>query len=31
MNGAQGLLIILGVVVGGSLVVYVIVRMSDRW
>jgi len=31
MNGAQGLLIILGVVVGGSLVVYLIVRMSDRW
>jgi hypothetical protein len=26
-----GLLIILGVVVGGSVVVYAIVRLSDRW
>ena len=26
-----GLLIILGVVAGGSLVVYAIVRLSDRW
>ena len=31
MDGGQGLLIILGVVVGGSLVVYAIVRLSDRW
>jgi hypothetical protein len=27
----EGLLIILGVVVGGSVVVYAIVRLSDRW
>jgi hypothetical protein len=27
----NGLLIILGVVVGGGLVVYAIVRLSDRW
>ncbi len=26
-----GLLIILGVVAGGSVVVYAIVRLSDRW
>jgi hypothetical protein len=26
-----GLLIVLGVVVGGSIVVYAIVRLSDRW
>jgi hypothetical protein len=31
MNGGEGLLIILGVVVGGGLVVYLIVRLSDRW
>jgi hypothetical protein len=31
MNNAQGLLIILGVVAGGSLVVYLIVRLTDRW
>jgi hypothetical protein len=31
MNGAEGLLIILGVVVVGGLVVYAIVRLSDRW
>jgi hypothetical protein len=31
MSGAEGLLIILGVVAGGSLVVYAIVRISDRW
>ena len=31
MNGGQGLLIILAVVVGGSLVVYAIVRLTDRW
>jgi hypothetical protein len=31
MNGAEGLLIILGVVAGGSVVVYVIVRLTDRW
>jgi hypothetical protein len=27
----DGLLIILGVMVGGSVVVYAIVRLSDRW
>ena len=26
-----GFLIVLGVVVGGSVVVYAIVRLSDRW
>jgi hypothetical protein len=31
MSGAEGLLIVVGVVLGGSLVVYAIVRMSDRW
>jgi hypothetical protein len=31
MSSAEGLLIILGVVAGGSLVVYAIVRISDRW
>jgi hypothetical protein len=31
MNGGEGLLIVLGVVVGGSLVVYAIVRLSNRW
>jgi hypothetical protein len=31
MNGAEGLLIILGVVAGGSLVVYLIVRLTDGW
>jgi hypothetical protein len=31
MNGGEGLLIVLGVVVGGSLVTYVIVRLSNRW
>jgi hypothetical protein len=31
MSGAEGLLIVLGVVVGGSLVVYAIVRLTDRW
>jgi hypothetical protein len=31
MNGGEGLLIVLGVVVGGSLVTYAIVRLSNRW
>ena len=31
MSGAQGLLIVIGVVAGGSLVVYAIVRISNRW
>ena len=31
MSGGEGLLIVLGVVVGGSLVVYAIVRLSNRW
>jgi hypothetical protein len=31
MNGVEGLLIILGVVAVGGLVVYAIVRLSDRW
>jgi hypothetical protein len=31
MSGAEGLLIILGVVAGGSVVVYAIIRLSDRW
>jgi hypothetical protein len=31
MNGGEGLLIVLGVVVGGALVVYAIVRVSNRW
>lgn len=31
MNGGEGLLIVLGVVVGGSLVAYAIVRLSNRW
>jgi hypothetical protein len=31
MSGTEGLLIVLGVVAGGSLVVYAIVRLSNRW
>jgi hypothetical protein len=31
MNGGEGLLIVLGVVVSGSLVAYAIVRLSNRW
>ena len=31
MSGAEGVLIILGVVAGGSVVVYAIVRFSSRW
>ena len=31
MNGVEGLLIILGVVVGGAIVVYGIVKLTDRW
>ena len=31
MSGAEGLLVILGVVAGGSAVVYAIIRLSNRW
>jgi hypothetical protein len=31
VNGSEGLLIVLGVVAGGSLVVYAIVKLTDRW
>jgi hypothetical protein len=31
MSGAEGVMIILGVVAGGSVVVYAIVRISNRW
>ena len=31
MSGAEGLLIVLGVVAVGSAVVYLIVRLTDRW
>jgi hypothetical protein len=31
MNGGEGLLIVIAVVVGGAVVTYAIVRMSDRW
>jgi hypothetical protein len=31
MAGSEGLLIVLGVVAGGSVVVYAIVRLSNRW
>jgi hypothetical protein len=31
MTGGEGLLIILGVVAGGSLVAYAIVRLAGRW
>jgi hypothetical protein len=31
VSGAEGVLIILGVVVGGSALVFVIFRLTDRW
>ena len=31
MNGGEGLLIVIGVVVLGSLVTYAIVKLSNRW
>ena len=31
MNGGEGLLIVIAVVVVGSLVTYAIVRISNRW
>jgi hypothetical protein len=31
MNGGEGLLIVIAVVAGGSVVVYAIVRLSNRW
>jgi hypothetical protein len=31
MSGSEGLLVVLGVVAGGSVVVYAIVRLSNRW
>jgi hypothetical protein len=31
VSGSEGLLIIVGVVAGGSVVVYAIVRLSNRW
>ena len=31
MNGGEGLLIVIGVVVLGSLVTYAIIRLSNRW
>jgi hypothetical protein len=31
MSRVDGLLVILGVVAIGSVIVYVIVRLSDRW
>ena len=31
VNGSEGLLIVLGVVAAGSLVVYAIVKLTDRW
>ena len=31
MNGGEGLLIVIGVVVVGSLVAYAIIRLSNRW
>jgi hypothetical protein len=31
MSGAEGLLIIVGTVVVGSLVVVMIVKLTDRW
>ena len=30
MSGSEGLLIVISVVVGGSLVVYAIVKLTDR-
>jgi hypothetical protein len=31
VNGAEGFLIVVSVVAGGSLVVYAIVKLTDRW
>ena len=31
MSGSEGLLVVLTVVAAGSVVVYAIVRLSDRW
>jgi len=31
VSGAEGLLVVLGVVVCGSAIVYAIVRLSNRW
>jgi hypothetical protein len=31
MSGTEGLLVVLAVVAGGSVVVYAIVRLSNRW
>jgi hypothetical protein len=31
VNGPEGLLIVLGVVIGGSLLVYAIVKLTGRW
>jgi hypothetical protein len=31
VNGAEGLLVVLGVVAGGSALVFLIVRFTDRW
>ncbi len=31
MTGAEGLLIVLGVVSGGSVLVFLIVKLTDRW
>ncbi len=31
MSGAEGVLVILGVVAVGSALVFVIVRLTDRW
>jgi len=31
MSGTEGLLVVVGVVVGGSIVVWAIVKLSQRW
>jgi hypothetical protein len=31
MSGVEGLMLILGVAAGGSVVVYLIVRLTNRW
>jgi len=31
VSGSEGLLVVLVVVAGGSLVVYAIVKLTDRW
>ncbi len=31
MGGAEGLLVVLGVVMGGSAIAYAIVKFSNRW